>query len=149
MFRKLFVVLKLELKRKLITGVRHIGVAVSDLDEAIRLYRDVLGLKLEDVRDVKEMKMRVAFFSSGDKTEIELVQPTDNETSLAKFIEKRGEGIHHIALEVDDIESALATAKKKGLLLIDEKPRIGVHGNKIAFIHPKSTRGVLFEFVMK
>jgi methylmalonyl-CoA epimerase len=137
------------LKRGLIIGVRHIGVAVSDLDEAIRLYRDVLGLKLEDVSDVKEMKMRAAFFSTGDKTEIELIQPTDSETSLARFIEKRGEGIHHIALEVDDIESALATAKEKGLLLVDERPRIGVHENKIAFIHPKSTRGVLFELIMK
>ena len=139
----------MELKHELITGVRHIGIAVSDLDEAIKLYRDVLGLRLKDVCDAKEMKMRVAFFSTGDKTEIELIQPTDNETSLAKFIEKRGEGIHHIALEVDDIESALTTAKKKGLLLIDEKPRMGIHGNKIAFIHPKNTRGVLFEFVMK
>ncbi|NWG10300.1 methylmalonyl-CoA epimerase [Candidatus Bathyarchaeota archaeon] len=133
----------------MITGIRHIGVAVSDLDEAIKLYRDILGLRLEDVRDVKEMKMRVAFFSTNDKTEIELIQPTDNETSLAKFIEKRGEGIHHVAFEVDDIESALAMARTKGLLLIDEKPRVGVHGDKIAFIHPKSTRGVLLEFVMK
>lgn len=133
----------------MITGVRHIGIAVSDLDEAIKLYRDVLGLKLKGVYDVKEMKMRAAFFSTGDKTEIELIQPTDNETSLARFVEKRGEGIHHVALEVDDIESALTVARMKGLLLIDEKPRRGVHGDRIAFIHPKSTRGVLFELVMK
>jgi methylmalonyl-CoA epimerase len=138
-----------ELTHELITGVRHIGIAVSDLDEAIKLYRDVLGLKLKGVYDVKEMKMRAAFFSTGDKTEIELIQPTDNETSLARFVEKRGEGIHHVALEVEDIESALTVARTKGLLLIDEKPRRGVHGDRIAFIHPKSTRGVLFELVMK
>jgi methylmalonyl-CoA/ethylmalonyl-CoA epimerase len=93
--------------------------------------------------------MRAAFFSTGSETQIELIQPIDNETVLAKFIEKRGEGIHHLALEVDDIESALGMVKKKGLLLIDEKPRTGIHGNKIAFIHPKSTKGVLLEFVMK
>lgn len=127
----------------------HIGIAVSDLDEAIKLYRDVLGLELEDNREIKEMKMRVALFSTGGETQIELIQPTDNETALAKFIEKRGEGIHHIALEVDDIESALDMVRKKGLFLVDEKPRIGVHGKKIAFIHPKSTKGVLLEFVMK
>jgi methylmalonyl-CoA epimerase len=122
---------------------------VSDLDQAIRLYRDVLGLQLEDVREVKEMKMRLAFLSTEGETQIELIQPTSNETALAKFIEKRGEGIHHIALEVDDIESALEMVKKKGLLLVDEKPRVGVHGDKIAFIHPKSTRDVLLEFVSK
>lgn len=133
----------------MITGVHHIGIAVSDLDEAIKLYRDVFGLKLEDALDMKELKMRIASFSTGDKTRIELIQPTDGETALAKFLEKRGEGLHHIALEVDDIESALEIARKKGLLLIDEKPRIGAHGTKIAFIHPKSTRGVLIEFVMK
>ncbi|NWF86563.1 methylmalonyl-CoA epimerase [Candidatus Bathyarchaeota archaeon] len=133
----------------MITRVRHIGIAVSDLDEAIKLYRNVLGLELEDNREIKEMKMRVALFSTGGETQIELIQPTDNETALAKFIEKRGEGIHHIALEVDDIESALDIVRKKGLFLVDEKPRIGVHGKKIAFIHPKSTRGVLLEFVMK
>jgi methylmalonyl-CoA epimerase len=108
-----------------------------------------LGLKLEGVHEMKQMKMRAAFFSTGSETQIELIQPTDNETALAKFIEKRGEGIHHLALEVDDIESALGMAKKKGLLLIDEKPRTGIHGDKIAFIHPKSTKGVLLEFVMK
>lgn len=133
----------------MITGVRHIGIAVSDLDEAIKFYRDVLGLKLEDAHEVKDMKMRMAFFSTGGETSIELVQPTDSESALAKFLEKRGEGVHHIAFQVDNIESALEVAKKKGLLLIDEKPRVGAHGTKIAFIHPKSTRGVLIEFVMK
>jgi methylmalonyl-CoA/ethylmalonyl-CoA epimerase len=133
----------------MIVGVHHIGIAVNDLDEAVKLYRDILGLEFENAHDMKERKMRIASFSTGIGAHIELIQPTDSETSLAKFIEKRGEGIHHIAFEVDDIESALDMAKEKGLLLIDEKPRIGAHGTKIAFVHPKSVRGVLIEFVMK
>ena len=129
----------------MIIGVYHIGIAVSNLDEAIELYRDVLGLKLEGVHVVKEQKVRVAFLSTGGETRIELLEPTESESSVAKFIEKRGEGIHHIALKVKDIEAALEEFKKKGLTLIDEKPRIGVSGAKIAFIHPKTMRGVLLE----
>lgn len=133
----------------MIIGVHHIGVAVNNLDEAIKLYRDILGLEFENTHEMKERKMRIASFSTGNGARIELIQPMDSEMSLAKFIEKRGEGIHHIAFEVDDIESALDMAKEKGLLLIDEKPRIGAHGTKVAFVHPKSMRGVLIEFVMK
>jgi methylmalonyl-CoA/ethylmalonyl-CoA epimerase len=139
----------MEVKREMISRVHHIGIAVDDLDDAIKLYRDVFGLTLEEVHDMKEQKMRLAFFSTGGETSVELIQPTDSETALAKFIEKRGEGIHHIALEVGDVKSALDIVRKKGLLLIDEKPRMGAHGTEIAFIHPKSTRGVLIEFVMK
>lgn len=134
-----------ELKCELIVGVYHIGIAVNNLDEAISLYRDVLGLKLEGVHVVKEQKVRVAFFSTGGETRIELLEPTENESPVAKFIEKRGEGVHHIALKVRNIEAALEDFKKKGAKLIDEKPRIGVSGAKIAFIHPNSVKGVLLE----
>jgi methylmalonyl-CoA epimerase len=133
----------------LIVGVHHIGIAVSKLDGAVDFYRDILGLKLEGIHVVEEQKVRVAFFSTSGETRIELLEPTDSQSSVAKFIEKRGEGIHHIALKVGNIEAVLEGLKKKGLTLIDEKPRIGVNGAKIAFIHPKSTRGVLLELVME
>lgn len=129
----------------LVTGIDHIGVAVSNLDEAISLYRDVLGLKLEGVHTIKEQKVRVAFFSTGGETRIELLEPTESESSVAKFIDKRGEGVHHITLNVRKLEGVLKELKAKGLRLVDEKPRVGAEGAKIAFIHPKSTRNVLFE----
>jgi len=129
--------------------VYHIGIAVNNLEEAIGLYRDVLGLKLEGVHVVKEQKVRVAFFSTGGETRIELLEPTDSESPVAKFIENRGEGVHHIALKVENIEAVLEELKKKGLTLIDEQPRIGTSGAKIAFIHPKSTKGVLLELCEK
>ena len=118
---------------------------MNELDGAITLYRDVLGLKLEGIHMVKEQRVRVAFFSTGGETGIELLEPTESESSVAKFIAKRGEGIHHIALEVRNIEAVLEELKRKGLKLVDEKPRIGVEGAKVAFIHPKSTRNVLLE----
>ena len=127
----------------------HIGVAVNKLDEVISLYCDVLGLRLEGVHVVEEQKVRVAFFSTGGETRIELLEPTDSESSVAKFIERRGEGVHHIALKVRNIEAVLEELKGKGLRLVDEKPRTGVGGAKIAFIHPKSTRNVLFELYEK
>jgi len=133
----------------LVVGIDHIGVAVNNLDEAISLYRDVLGLKLEGVHAVEEQKVRVAFFSTGGETRIELLEPTERESPVAKFIERRGEGIHHIALKVRNIEAVLEELKGKGLKLVDEKPRIGVGGAKIAFIHPKSTRNVLLELCEK
>jgi len=133
----------------LVIGIDHIGVAVNNLDEAISLYRDVLGLKLEGVHVVEEQKVRVAFFSTGGETRIELLEPTDSESPATKFIERRGEGVHHIALKVQGIETVLEELKGKGLKLVDEKPRIGVGGAKIAFIHPKSTRNVLYELCEK
>jgi len=145
---KPFSVLK-GLKCTLVIGVDHIGVAVNKLDEAISLYRDVLGLRLEGVHVVEEQKVRVAFFSTGGETRIELLEPTDSESPVAKFINRRGEGVHHIALKVRNIEAALEEFKRKGLRLVDEKPRVGVGGAKIAFIHPKSTRNVLFELCEK
>ena len=137
------------LKYELVVGMDHIGVAVNELDEAISLYRDVLGLKLEGVHVVEEQKVRVAFFSTGGETRIELLEPTESESPVARFIERHGEGVHHIALEVRNIEAVLEELKDKGLKLVDEKPRIGVGGAKIAFIHPKSTRNVLLELFEK
>jgi methylmalonyl-CoA/ethylmalonyl-CoA epimerase len=130
-------------------GVDHVGVAVKNLDEAIALYRDVLGFRLEGVHVLTERKVRVAFFSTGGETHIELLEPIGSDSPVAKFLESRGEGIQHIAVRVDDIEKALAELKSKGVMLVDETPRLGAEGTRIAFVHPKSTRGVLLELVMK
>jgi methylmalonyl-CoA/ethylmalonyl-CoA epimerase len=124
--------------------VDHIGVAVSNLEEALKIYTDVLGLKLHGTEVVEEQKVRVAFMPVGD-TEIELLESTDPEGPIAKFIEKRGQGIQHIAFRVDDIEEALEQMRQKGVRLIDEKPRYGAGGARIAFLHPKATGGVLVE----
>jgi methylmalonyl-CoA/ethylmalonyl-CoA epimerase len=129
----------------MVIGVDHIGVGVNKLDEAITLYCDVLGLRLEGIHVVEEQKVRVASLSTGGETRIELLEPTGSESPVAKFIERRGEGVHHIALKVRNIEAVLEELKEKGLKLVDEKPRMGVGGAKIAFIHPKSTKNVLLE----
>jgi len=126
-------------------GLDHIGVAVKDLDGAISFYRDVLGLKFEGTHTLRERGVRVAFFSVGGGAHIELLEPLDSESTIAKFLSSRGEGIHHLALKVNDIEASLEQLKQKGLTLIDEKPKAGAEGKKIAFVHPKSTRGVLLE----
>ena len=126
----------------MITKIDHIGIAVSDLDEALKLYRDTLGLEVEKTEDFGGM--RIAFLPIGD-TEFELLQPTDPDGALAKFVEKRGEGVQHIALRVDDVAKSLEELKAKGLRAIDEKPRPGAGGASIAFFHPKSTGGVLLE----
>ena len=126
----------------MIQKIDHIGIAVSDLEEALKLYRDILGLKVEKTEDFGGMK--IAFVPIGD-TEFELLQPTDPDGALAKFVEKRGEGVQHIALRVDDVEKSLEELKAKGLKALDEKPRPGAGGASIAFFHPKSTRGVLLE----
>ncbi|MBP7892610.1 MAG: methylmalonyl-CoA epimerase [Firmicutes bacterium] len=128
----------------MVRKVDHIGVAVSNLEEALKIYTDVLGLKLHGAEVVEQQKVRVAFMPVGD-TEIELLESTDPEGPIAKFIEKRGEGIQHIAFRVDDLEEALEQMRQKGVRLIDEKPRYGAGGARIAFLHPKSTGGVLVE----
>ena len=130
-------------------GVDHLGVAVKNLDEAIGVYRDVLGFKLEGVHVLTERKVRVAFFSSGGETRIELLEPLGSDSPVAKFLENRGEGVQHIAVRVKDIETVLERLKQNGVTLIDEKPRIGAEGAKIAFVHPKSTKGILLELVEK
>jgi methylmalonyl-CoA/ethylmalonyl-CoA epimerase len=128
----------------MISGVEHIGIAVSNLDEALRIYETILGLKVGKIRVVEDQKTKVAQLLAG-KTKIELLEPTDEESPVAKFLKKRGEGVHHIALEVTNIDDSLRRAKEQGLMLVDEKPRIGVDGFRIAFLHPKSTKNVLIE----
>lgn len=130
-------------------GMDHVGVAVRNLDEAVKVYRDVLGFKLEGIHTLAERKVRVAFLSTGGEARIELLEPLDAEGAVAKFLGSRGEGIHHVAVKVEDIEAVLEEFKKKGVALVDEKPRAGVEGKKIAFVHPKSTCGVLLELVME
>ncbi len=124
--------------------VDHIGIAVSDLEESIKFYEDVLGLKLHGTEVVEEQQVKVAFLPVGD-TEVELLAATTPDSPIAKFIEKKGQGIQHIAFRVDDIEAALAEMKAKGIRLIDEEPRYGAGGARIAFLHPKATNGVLIE----
>lgn len=128
----------------MVSKVDHIGIAVSNLDEAIKLYKDVMELELHGTEVVEEQKVKVAFLPVGD-TEIELLESTSKEGPIAKFIEAKGQGIQHIAFRVDDIEAALEEMKAKGMRLIDEKPRYGAGGARIAFLHPKSTNGVLIE----
>jgi|YelNatPaOPRAMG01_1025707.scaffolds.fasta_scaffold00800_19 methylmalonyl-CoA epimerase len=140
-----FNVLLGEVKSEMFIGVDHIGVAVKNLDEAIRVYRDVLGFKLEGINVLTERKVKVAFFSTGGETQIELLEPLGNDSPVAKFLENRGEGIHHFAVKVKDIEVALDEFKRNGIVLVDDKPRAGAEGKRIAFIHPKSTMGVLLE----
>ncbi len=132
----------------MIKKINHIGVAVKDLNEAIKFYEENLGLEIEGIEEVKEQKVKVAFIPVGE-SRIELLQSTDPDGPVAKFIGKRGEGIHHIALEVDHIEDFLQKLKEKWVKLIDEKPRVGAHGMKIAFLHPRSAKGVLLELCEK
>ncbi len=124
--------------------VDHIGVAVKSLDETLKFYQDILGLELQGAEVVDEQKVKVAFLPVGD-TEVELLESTDAEGPIAKFIEKKGEGIQHIAFRVPNIEEAIGELKEKGVKMIDEQPRYGAGGAKIAFCHPKSTNGVLVE----
>ena len=129
----------------MIKKINHIGIAVNSIEDALKLYTDVLGLKLKEIEILEEQKMRIALISVGE-SKIELIEPTHPEGTIAKYIEKRGEGLHHLALEVTDIESALETLKRNGVPLIDEKPRVSVANTKIAFLHPKGTK-VLIELV--
>jgi len=133
---------------KIMKKIDHIGVAVKNLNEAMKIYRESLGLEIEGTEEVKEQGVKVAFIPLGE-SRIELIESTDPNGPIAKFIERKGEGIHHIALEVDHIEDALQKLKEKGVQLIDEKPRIGAHKMKIAFLHPRSTKGVLLELCEK
>lgn len=125
--------------------IEHIGIAVKNLEESIKYYEDVLGLSCYKVEEVKDQKVKTAFFKVG-QTKIELLESTDPEGPIGKFIEKKGEGIHHLAFAVEGIEGSLNEVKEKGVRLIDEKPRKGAEGLDIAFLHPKSTYGVLTEF---
>ncbi len=124
--------------------IDHLGIAVNSIEEAKKLFHNILGLKFEGTETVQEQKVTTAFFPVGD-SEVELLESTAPDGPIAKYLEKRGEGIQHIAFRVENLEEALAELKEKGIRLIDEKPRKGAGGAKIAFLHPKSTHGVLIE----
>ncbi|AAB89040.1 methylmalonyl-CoA epimerase [Archaeoglobus fulgidus] len=129
----------------MIRKIDHVGVAVKSLEEAVKTY-EALGFGVEEIEEVAEQKVRVAMLPAGE-SRVELLEATSEDSAIAKFISSRGEGIHHIAVNVENIEEALNKAKEAGLRLIDEKPRVGAGGKKVAFVHPKSTHGVLLEFV--
>ena len=124
--------------------IEHIGIAVKNLNESIKFYESVLGLKCYSIEEVKDQKVRTAFFMVGE-TKIELLESAEPDGPIAKFIEKKGEGIHHIAYAVNNLKEALKEAESKGIQLIDNEPRKGAEGLNIAFIHPKSANGVLIE----
>ena len=124
--------------------IDHIGIAVGDLDQSLAFFKDALGLELDAPEDVPAQRVRAHFLQAGEAA-IELVEPTSDDSPIAKFITKRGAGIHHLALRVDDIVAALAELKAKGVRLIDETPRQGAHDSLVAFIHPSSAHGVLVE----
>ncbi|MBO4842625.1 MAG: methylmalonyl-CoA epimerase [Bacteroidales bacterium] len=131
-----------------LTHIEHLGIAVNSLEEAIPYYENVLGLKCYAIEEVADQKVKTAFFKIG-QTKLELLEPTSPESTIAAFIEKRGEGIHHLAFATDDVAACLAEAEEKGVRLIDKAPRAGAEQMMIAFVHPKSTKGVLTEFCMK
>ncbi|MFO0954435.1 MAG: methylmalonyl-CoA epimerase [Isosphaeraceae bacterium] len=127
-----------------VKAVNHIGIAVRSIDAQRPFYESALGAVFEGVEDVVDQKVRVGFFRVGD-VRLELLEPTDPTSTIATFLEKKGEGLHHVAYTVDDIESRIAELKAEGLRMIDETPRPGAHHTRIAFVHPKSTLGVLTE----
>jgi len=122
----------------------HIGIAVADLDAALAFYRDALGLEVEAPEDVPSQRVRAHFIPAGESA-LELLEATDDSSPIAKYVARRGPGLHHITLRVDDIAGALARLKARGVRLIDEAPRPGAHGSLVAFIHPASAHGVLVE----
>jgi methylmalonyl-CoA/ethylmalonyl-CoA epimerase len=124
--------------------INHIAIAVNNIEEAAKFYQDVLGLNLSGVEVVTAQKTRVGFFKIGESN-IELVQPAEPDSPLVKFLETKGQGIHHICFEVDDVEAEVKAYLEKGATLIDQKPRPGAHNTKVAFVHPKSSGGVLIE----
>ena len=124
--------------------IDHIGIAVKSIDQALSVYEGVLGLKPAGLEEVADQKVRVAFLPLGD-SEVELLESTSPDGAIARYIEKNGEGVQHVAFRVDDLEATLARLKERGVRLIDEKPRYGAGGARIAFLHPKATGGVLIE----
>ena len=125
-------------------GLDHVAIVVRDLDAAIRLYRDTLGLELTHVEEVPEQQVTTAIFGHG-MGRVELICPTTKDSGVARFLEKRGEGLHHICVEVEDIEAAMAALRAAGAPLIDQAPKPGAGGARVAFVHPKGTHGVLTE----
>jgi len=129
-------------------SIDHLGIAVSSIDEALNFWRDGLGLLLEGIEVVEDQGVRVAILPVGE-SRIELLEATGEETSIGKFIARRGPGIHHLSLEVSDLQAMLGELKNRGVRLIDQEPRVGAGGALIAFIHPSSTGGVLIELAQK
>lgn len=127
--------------------IDHIAIAVSSVDDALKVFGEVFGLKAEHIEEIPDQKVKAATVRIGD-TNIEFIEPTDPESGVAKFVEKKGEGIHHICVEVADIDAELKALEAKGVALIDKQARKGLAG-RIAFVHPKSTKGVLMELVQK
>jgi len=127
-----------------VTGLDHVAILVADLDAAVKLYREVYGLAAPEIEVVPTEKVRVAIFGQG-AGRIELVSPTGPDSPMAKALERRGEGLHHVCLEVPDIEQAMEALRARGAPLLDERPRPGAGGSKVAFVHPKGSRGVLVE----
>lgn len=126
--------------------INHLGIATKNIDQALKFWSDALGLENVHAEVVEDQKVKIAMLPIGE-SRIELLEPTSNDSPISKFLEKRGGGIHHIAVEVDDIEAALARLKSQGMRLIDEEARIGAEGCLVAFVHPSSTGGVLLELV--
>ena len=129
----------------MIKKINHVGIAVKSIEEAVKLYTDALGLKVQDIEVVEDQNVKTAIIPVGE-SKIELLESTDPEGIITKYIEKRGEGLHHLALEVSNIKDTLEILAKQGIALIDEKPRSGVENTKIAFLHPKGTK-ILLELV--
>lgn len=131
-------------------NIDHIAIVVNNLDDALNVYRDALGLTVKHIEDVPEEHVKVAFLPFADgKHDIELLEPTAPDTGVSKFLAKRGEGIHHICVTVDNIEESMADLSAKGLQILEEKPRVGSQGQKYVFVHPKTTHGVLIELYQK
>ncbi len=126
----------------MIVRIDHIGIAVNSIEDTVKLYSDGLGLEVEDIEILEEEKVKAVMIPVGE-SKIELIESTDSEGQIAKHIKKKGEGIHHLALEVQDIQDMLKTLKEKNIPLIDEQPRVGVGGSKIAFLHPKETKALI------
>jgi len=126
--------------------INHLGIATKGIDEALKFWSDALGLENVHTEIVEDQKVRVAMLPIGE-SRVELLEPTSDDSPISKFLEKRGGGIHHIAIDVDDIDASLAKLKAQGMRLIDESPRVGAEGCLVAFVHPASTNGVLLELV--
>jgi methylmalonyl-CoA/ethylmalonyl-CoA epimerase len=127
-----------------ITHINHIAILVDDLEATLKFWRDALGMEMTHIKDIPAEAAQIAFLPSGD-SEIELVKPTTTDSGLAQYLEKRGPGMHHICLEVDDLPGMLAQLKARGIRLINEEPKVSADGKKYAFIHPKSANGVMVE----
>jgi methylmalonyl-CoA/ethylmalonyl-CoA epimerase len=132
----------------MITKVNHLGIAVRDLEQAAKTLKEAFGLDVSSVLEVSSQKVRVAFVPVGE-TRLELLEPTCEDSAVAKFLASKGEGLHHVALETTDVAKGLKDAEANGMRLIDKEPREGAHGTKVGFVHPKSTFGVLFELVQE